>query len=63
MISREDGRWAKMTGGYKTLLDPRPLLKKLEAGCDTREVWRELWGRCITKVMLARHHMHQFRLS
>jgi len=43
MISREDGRWANMTGGYKTPLDPRPLLKKLEAGGDTREVWRELW--------------------
>jgi len=33
-----------MTGGYKSLLDPRPLLKRLEAERDTAEVWRELWN-------------------
>jgi len=43
MISLEDVRWSQMTGGYKTLLDPRPLLKRLEAEYDTTEVWHELW--------------------
>lgn len=32
-----------MTGGYRTLLDLRPLLLRLEAGQDTPAVWLELW--------------------
>jgi hypothetical protein len=44
MISLEDSRWSSMTGGYKMPFDPRPLLKKLETGSDTTEVWHELWN-------------------
>ena len=43
MISLEDVRWTNLTGGYKTLLDPRPLLKRLETDSETTNVWRELW--------------------
>lgn len=43
MISLEDARWLKMTGGYKAPLDPRPLLKRLDSDSNTAEVWRELW--------------------
>ena len=43
MFSLEDVRWSNMTGGYKTPLDPRPLLKRLGADSDKKEVWHELW--------------------
>ena len=43
MISLEDARWLNMNGGYRTTLDPRPLLKRLETDNDTSEVWQELW--------------------
>jgi hypothetical protein len=43
MISLEDPRWLDITGGYKTLFDPRPLLKRLEIDADTTGVWQELW--------------------
>jgi len=43
MISLEDDRWSTMTGGYKTLFDPRPLLRRLETESDPTAVWRELW--------------------
>jgi hypothetical protein len=43
MITLEDARWSNMTGGYRTLLDPRPLLKRLETDTDTTEIWQELW--------------------
>lgn len=43
MISLEDVRWSNMTGGYKTPLDPRPLLERLRTDSDTTEVWQELW--------------------
>ena len=44
MISLEDIRWSNMTGGYKTPLDPRPLLKRLGTDSDTTAVWQELWN-------------------
>ena len=44
MINLEDVRWSNMTGGYKTPLDPRPLLERLGADSDTKEVWQELWN-------------------
>lgn len=43
MISLEDARWSKMTGGYKMPFDPRPLLRRLETEQDTARVWQELW--------------------
>ena len=44
MFSLEDVRWSEMTGGYRTLLDPRPMLKRLETERDTSMVWQELWN-------------------
>ena len=41
MLSLDDNLWLELTGGYRTLLDPRPLLAKLESG-DT-SAWKELW--------------------
>jgi len=32
-----------MSGGYRTPLDPRPLLKRLESDTDIDAVWQELW--------------------
>lgn len=43
MISFDDERWSSMTGGYRTPLDPRPLLKRLRTAADTAELWHELW--------------------
>lgn len=43
MLSSEDARWSNKTGGYKRRFDPRPLLKRLDTGRDTTEVWHELW--------------------
>ena len=43
MLALDDGRWTMMTGGYRTPLDPRPLLSKLGSGQDTPAVWHELW--------------------
>jgi len=43
MISLEDARWSKVTGGYKMPFDPRPLLRRLETEQDTTNAWHELW--------------------
>jgi hypothetical protein len=43
VISLDDVRWLNLTGGYKTPLDPRPLLKRLGTDVNTTEVWKELW--------------------
>jgi hypothetical protein len=43
MISLEDVRWLRMTGGYQTLFDPRPLLRRLGIDSDVTEVWQGLW--------------------
>ena len=43
MISLEDARWSHMSGGYRTLFDPRSLLRRLETERDTTQVWSELW--------------------
>jgi hypothetical protein len=45
MLSLDDVRWLEMTGGYRTLFDPRPLLKQLGVESDTSPVWHELWNR------------------
>ena len=43
MLSFEDVRWLEMTGGYRILFDPRPLLKQLETESDTSAIWHQLW--------------------
>jgi hypothetical protein len=43
MINLDDVRWLELTGGYRTLFDPRPLLRRLETDGDTTDVWHELW--------------------
>jgi hypothetical protein len=32
-----------MTGGYRTLFDPRSLLSRLESGSDVPAPWHEIW--------------------
>jgi len=43
MISLEDARWSKVTGGYKMPFDPRAQLRRLQTEQDTARVWSELW--------------------
>jgi hypothetical protein len=43
MLQFEDVRWNNLTGGYKTLFDPRPSLRKLESRQNTAAAWKELW--------------------
>jgi hypothetical protein len=43
MISLGSELWDQLTGAYKTSLDPRPLLAKLEAKRDAT-TWPELWN-------------------
>src|SRR5215469_16999620 len=43
MLSFNDERWNNLTGGYKTLFDPRPALRRLESQQDTAVAWEELW--------------------
>ena len=43
MISLDSELWGQLTGAYKTPLDPRPLLARLEAGRDAT-TWPELWN-------------------
>jgi hypothetical protein len=44
MLALDDNRWTTLAGGYRTPLDPRALLSKLESGQDAPAVWRELWN-------------------
>ena len=43
MLSFDDPRWTQLTGGYRVLCDPRPLLQQLQAGTKTDEAWHDLW--------------------
>jgi hypothetical protein len=43
MLSLDDHRWSRLKGGRRTPCDPRPLLAKLGAGNDAKEVWDALW--------------------
>jgi hypothetical protein len=43
MLTFDDERWNNLTGGYRTLFDPRPTLRKLESQQDAATAWEELW--------------------
>jgi hypothetical protein len=43
MLSLEDPRWNGLAAGYRTPIDLRPLLQRLESGRDTKATWDELW--------------------
>ena len=43
MLSFNDERWERLTGGYKVSFDPRPSLRQLESQQDTAAAWEELW--------------------
>jgi hypothetical protein len=43
MLSLDDERWTSMKGGYRVPFDPRPGLRKLEAGRDVQAAWDALW--------------------
>ncbi len=43
MLPEDDLRWSTMKGGYKTPVDPRPLIRKLETQQYAKLAWDELW--------------------
>lgn len=43
MLSFDDDRWDHLTGGYRTLFDPRPSLRKLENQQEIAVAWEDLW--------------------
>jgi hypothetical protein len=43
MLGFDDERWKNLSGGYRTIFDPRPPLSKLESNCDVKAAWHELW--------------------
>ncbi len=44
MTELTDDRWSKLTGGYHTQYDARPLLVKFEESGPTHENWDEVWN-------------------
>jgi hypothetical protein len=45
MLSFEDQRWTGLKAGYRTPVDLRPLLQRLESGRDVEAAWHELWEK------------------
>jgi hypothetical protein len=43
MLSLTDPRWPNLKGGRRTPINPRPLLRKLESGENTKWAWEQLW--------------------
>jgi len=43
MLSFEDSRWKALTAGYRTPIDLRPILQRLESEQDAKQAWDELW--------------------
>jgi hypothetical protein len=43
MLTFADDRWANLVGGYRTIFDPRPALRSLDANERVSEAWNELW--------------------
>jgi hypothetical protein len=43
MLAFDDERWVGLTGGYRSPIDVRPLLIRLESGEDDKAVWGDLW--------------------
>lgn len=43
MLSFEDSRWNALTAGYRTRIDLRPILQRLEFEQDAKQAWDELW--------------------
>jgi hypothetical protein len=43
MLSFEDPRWSGLKAGYRTSIDLRPLLQRLESGRDANAAWQDFW--------------------
>jgi hypothetical protein len=43
VLSFDDNRWLELTAGYRTPVDLRPFLRRLETAPDPKPVWEELW--------------------
>lgn len=43
MLKFEDPRWKGLTAGYRTTIDLRPILQRLESARDAKQAWEELW--------------------
>ena len=44
MLSFDDSRWERLQAGYRTPVDLRLLLRRLESGDDTQSTWHQIWG-------------------
>lgn len=44
MLSFEDKRWPTLKAGYRTPVDLRPLLRRVEQSGDRSSAWHDLWG-------------------
>jgi hypothetical protein len=45
MLDFEDRRWKGLKAGYRTAIDLRPILRRLEADRDQKETWHEAWQK------------------
>jgi hypothetical protein len=43
MLSFEDSRWTELKAGYRTPIDLRPLLHRLESDLGARATWNAIW--------------------
>ena len=44
MVSLDDPRWQTLAGGYRTLYDPTPALRRLASDWQDASAWEDLWG-------------------
>ena len=43
MLSFDDSRWKELKAGYRTPIDLRPLLQRLESDRGVKAAWDEIW--------------------
>ena len=43
MLNLDDPRWKELTAGYRTPIDLRPLLQRLESDAGAKAAWDEVW--------------------
>ena len=43
MLGLEDSRWQELKAGYRTPIDLRPLLRRLESDPGAKATWDEIW--------------------
>lgn len=43
MLSLDDSRWQVLEAGYRSPVDLRPLIRRLESGENPESTWHEIW--------------------